>query len=498
MAFTLLSVVMILIFATAAFIEIFRAHRRGLLKSLLTFGTVVLSVVMSLALTPLLSRPISLIVFHSIRRQSFYRAAFREYEFIDSFIEACICIAIGAFLFVVLFFLMRMLIALVVKLVWRKVLPVGQEEEPEIKGAHWYERNSKQLAVLTGAICALIVTMVLTSPLMGILDVARTAVAIAEKTDEHVWRKSGVDEEEIEALNAYAMDIPGNVFYQCGGKYMFYAAATATVYGEKVSLPYELKQFEGVVEDFVAVAPAVNGERPATKVDVERIRSISNRVQEMRLGHILLAEYLPTAAEVWAEGKLYLGIGKPVVDDTFAPIVDLLLEECKETNVRRVQRDVATLLNTYAILIQHDFYVEEGSLRELLADIEESGIVDLLEEELLHNSNTAMLAGEVKQITLELVRDCIRETETGKELYQQLVENLADAVITIKNRDYSSTEEMLTAMTTYTERYFGEFGLELFDKAACYVAEQMVWAVDAVTVEDAVRQIDVILLNKLV
>lgn len=496
MSFTLLSIVVILLFATVAFLELHRAWQRGLLSSLFSLGAVVMSLLFSLALAPTVANMIAYPIYRWLSRQSFYRTAIGGYEFIGEFVRACLCMAVGAFIFVLLLLLLRPLAMLLIRLLYKRAMKGEHVNEEEANGTSWLERNRKHLALVTGALCAVLLTMAITSPVMGVLDVARTLIAISEKTDTTHQQNDSI-KEQMDEIEPYATDVIGNIFYQCGGKYMFYAAATTTVWGETVSLPHELKQIELLVEDYIEIAPVLKGEKSPSLGDARILRSMSAHVQELELSSVLLAEYMPEMANAWRSGRSYLGMVCPQVDGRFASVLDAVLKSCSETHGGREKQDAVTLLHTYAIFLECDIQRQYGSsmheLHTMILTLQKSGVLALLEEELLANPNMYEARLAMQHAANNLVNDYIRAYGHETTAYLELVDNLADAVVAIKHKNYGSYEEREEAMMTYTEQYFKDFGLPLEGTLLYYRAELLLNNVYSYTTEDAATEVDALL-----
>ena len=108
MTFSAFSVAIILIFANAVTIGIYRGRQRGFFKSLIFLGSALFSVTVSIILSPAISNLISTAVFDNVLPGiKEYRSFVSAYSSLDDTLQAVATALISTLLFVLIFFIVR-------------------------------------------------------------------------------------------------------------------------------------------------------------------------------------------------------------------------------------------------------------------------------------------------------------------------------------------------------------------------------------------------------
>lgn len=491
MSFSLFSVIIIILFATIAAIEIYRGVTRGFSRALLALGSLLLSVVASLLFAPGLSGLIVGLVFkYAVRPMQAYQNLIKSYQSFDPIIEAIASALVSTLLFTLLFFLIRILLSLIVSAISRKLM-TPKANDPgycRAKKSFCY-RHDRLLGGIAGGLCAVIVTMALTTPFLGALNIAGKAIDMAERGDSQIWKKAGIPVEEVETFRSYTQDLPANLLYELGGKYMYHTVAKTQIYGETAYVLNELKTIEIAFEEFLDVYGVLQSPKNATPEHLEKLKNIEAQVNELHLCHGVLAEYLSDCANAWLDGYKYFKIRKPYVHKSIEPVLDEVLVVCAETDHKSVKQNLSTLLNMYIIILDSGIAdVKSNDFKALIECLEQSDAIARLDAEL--DKNPYMEGISVSGIAMKALADKIDATPYKEEDYTILMENLAEAVNAVQSRGYGSTEEKVTVLTSYAQQYIDTFGIQISPVIAESAATEILNSLDYGDGEITAEQIE--------
>ncbi len=253
MSISLFSAVIILIFSTVAFFEIRRGRTLGFFRSLVSLGTLILSVLAAFALSTVLAdglfsgllKPLASIGLLGVSligaAASFGGEMLTEdlqflVQKLNGYISGsdielvalqnALASMISSFLFVLIFFLTRGMFHRIANHIIKKKLP---PERPitDYSGSNYSfcERNSNLLGGVLGAVMAILVSMVIFAPIMGNLHVIATCNDYLLQADPQALTNLGFQEEDIAMITACSNDLFGNLLYEFGGKCMFRLSA---------------------------------------------------------------------------------------------------------------------------------------------------------------------------------------------------------------------------------------------------------------------------------
>ena len=474
MSFTLFSVIIILLFSVICLIEIFRGKKRILEKNLISLGALVTGVLMSITFSPVLAKWIAEPIFDEISKQAFYVNLVGSGIAINLFVKICVCIVLSAVLFIPLVFILRKLLFAIANGILKKALHGERQSRSFSAEASWVERNENVLSTVVSFISAVVVTMVITSPIMGTVDIVHSAASLAKRGDPGVFADMGIPEDQVKRVEEYVYDIPGNVFYRLGGKGMFTSVAKTDVSGEYVHVFSEVEQFGGAMENFISLVPLMRGKVEFAEKHLQSIDALCERVEEMNAGILLIAEFLPQIAETWEEGRTFFKIPMPNVDPNVQPLLNMLVHKMQSTDLQTVKQDTVTLLRIYALMLQCELPAADDGAR-MLAAIEDSHIIEDLRNEFSKNPNMHDLYREVPSIAVKFVKEYIDKQEEIRPVeYETFIQNIATSILTVNNRGYGTEEERVDTLCIYLQQHSKNLdlgGFSMSETVARYTAE---------------------------
>lgn len=483
MLISLFSVAILLIVATVAAIEIYRGICNGFSKSLISLGALIPCILFSLLLAPLLARQITSLLFtYALRPWWIYQYYAQLIPSLDPLIQAVAQVVVSLLLFVGLFFLLRPLARFVIFCQTIEML-VPQEDDPGYSQENhsFCQRHSKVLGGMIGGLCAIVISMVITCPIMGVLHIADSALHLVVQVEPEIWSQTPLTEEDVETLTELPDDLPGNLLYQLGGEFMFRSLAKTDIYGQTVSLYQELDALE---ETVTALTSAYNLFLPNAQVtpeDLVQLAALRDGLQKVNLCHGVISDYLSVAAKYWRNGQSYFYFNMPAVPAMVQPLFDSMLEVVAQSDHSNIRENIATLANMYILVLDSPLASElPPDALTLLSDPETATLLNAMEKEL--NKNVHMQQVDISAINMQLLRSCIAQADLYAVHYENLTGNLAKAVNIVTNRGYGSTQEQVAVLNTYAQKYFAEAGLLLPEFMATTLSTQLITLFDGTEV----------------
>ena len=167
MTFTLLSILVIFLFVTIAFFEIYKGIKRGFLLSLVNLGTIAVSLFGSFAVTSLISEAASGLIVMLLKRWNVYQNLVERLLSLDALVSAILEMIISSLLFLLVFALLRAVFFRLFIAVYRLRTRIKADDTGYGREDHSCStRLSKVRGAVCGGIAAFLITMIVTSPIM--------------------------------------------------------------------------------------------------------------------------------------------------------------------------------------------------------------------------------------------------------------------------------------------------------------------------------------------
>lgn len=490
MTFSLFSIAILLIFCAVGATEVYQSIKKGFRMTLISLAIVVFSAIFSASVTYLVSEGISDVVLNLIlRRFEFYRDLTQSYAWADEFVDAVMGMILGSLIYVGMFFAVRSLTKRIVGAVCKnKIMRFVSTPAYCKEKDSYFDQNDSVLSIITGVVISIIVTMVITNPIMGTLDVANKCLGIVSKlemnetdsTEENVAESTG----EMD-LSVYANDFCGNVFYQLGGKTMYYSVASADVYGERVHLISEADALVDLFDDLEYTYSAFIDPENATDEQVDRIYKLCDNIERIELCSGALGEFVSSFARAWQNGDRFMGIPKPVTHDLIEPAFDKILSVCRYTDHQSAKANMITLLKLYATVMDNDLFdVNMSDFDSLVEYVNESDIIDRLNAIL--EENPYMSGVSVSSVAMAALSNYIRDFDYDISKYSVLMEDVSGAINEVNGRGYATDEEKARALASYVQECVKEYGITVPKDFSTLVAEEMLKNLSGsyITIED--------------
>jgi hypothetical protein len=138
-----------------------------------------------------------------------------------------------------------------------------------------------------------------------------------------------------------------------------------------------------------------------------------------------------------------------------------------------VGRDITTVLNIYLIAVESGLTGNPDS-EDLMATLDDGGVLDRIYAELLKNPCMAHLAAELSNTALRIMAEAIDWADFSSDVYKDLMGNLSEAMNLVNGMEGATFAEQVDTMTQYTMHYAEQYGVELPESMAKMAATAMV------------------------
>jgi len=469
MTFSALSLAIILFFAGTVVVCIYRGRERGFFKSLIFLGCSFLSMLTSIIISPLLSQlfiePISQIVLPQITK---YQELISQYASMDALIKVFVTAILSSIIFVLLFFILQLLSYSICILIGT-ISKNGFNDHSCTSQTSYCAQNSKKLGAVIGFVCAILFTMVLTSPIMGILDVTSATLTATEFIMPNASEDAFFDKNDADAIKKHSKDVVGNVFYRFGGQTIFRSAASARYNGNSIYLAHEIDVVLKASSDFSIIAKFIEQPELCDADDINTIYSLRDNICDLELCHIALAEFISQEFTHWKNGSDNI-LKKPNFPEVLEYAFDCVIDICINSTPDNIRENISTVLNIISIILDSGINKHSSSdLIEIISCISNSNMIERINFELANNESFSGIS--FTSVAMSIVVKQIDISITDPQKHDELLKNIATAISTVTTRGYGTLDEKLSVLSSTAKDYFSDFGLDISDEMAQYAAD---------------------------
>ncbi len=463
MSFTMFSAVLLLVVGAGIFIEVMRGIRRGLVWTAISLSTVVLSALIAAPLAVWLSDTpsqmlgeIILVLLPNLETLA------ESFPAIIPLVTAGADAMISPILFVLFFLVLRLIARIVVSILFRgRLRPLPDDPaDPmyESENAPWHRRHGRLVGGLAGGLCGLIASLILLSPVVGVLS---TADRLLAGTDNFKikWNSFGLDSDLVASVRATTGDPAVVLLEALGCGIIFDASACTELNDNRVYLRREADACIEAVEGMISVVSLIKRPDALTPEQREAVAHLGDRIDASEAAKMIAADTVNRVAGAWLEGKTFMKVARPTFGELVDPLMTGVLQVCAESEPTCVGRDIGTLLNIYLIAVDHGL-LANPDYEELANSMGEGGVLNLIYDELMKNPCMTHLAGELTNMSLRIMASAIEWSDFDSDKLEGLMSDLSGAMNLINGME-TSMEERVEAMREYTLQYAGKYGVKV-------------------------------------
>ena len=448
MSFILPAVCLLIIAADLLF-----AFGRGFTKTLIRLATVVLSAALSFFIAPAVAGKIGPKVMEALRNlpeAASFLSYFEEHaEAADAMTLFCRMLVAPA-LFLALY--------LIFKLVTLAVYAILSALFGKTGGKH------RLLALLPGALCAVIGVSVFLVPVMGYLTVSDRVMTISERLATETKGAGGeaastgggaastggeagstgggaasTGSGEAPAFDAakarekylspmlHAPVVSG--LYEKAGAKLFIRLSGGKIGGEQTDLLREIGALSDVLSDF-----SVLRNKQMTAYGETEAAAVSATVTHLSASPMLkttLAGFLSGAAKNWQAGEAFLGMQKPSMGANGDIVLSGFLTVFETTDSEKLPGDLTSFSNIFNLMVEYRVFErlgEDSGEGNFLLELEASGFLSELEKELDANPRMQPVKDAIYKAATRALIEQLGVNENFKEACAPVLADLTTAL----------------------------------------------------------------------
>ena len=466
MTFSLISVAILLITAFVIVIEIVRAINRGRKKTLVTLASILLSVFISILITNFLSNLFAKFIVKFVKSKVDLSNFSNMIESMDDILFAYMDSLIAPLTFFVVFILVRLLVALTIKLVYNVNKKKVAERLYECEDAPNSKKKPKLINGLLGALCGFMVMVITLSPFVGTLKMVTKAFKSVNSEDSAFGVK--IKDDAVWFFDRCSDDLVGTIFYYSGGILVYKSVATSKLNDNHFALEREIDNTILTADDLMGMMSVLNRISTASEAEKNMLRNLGANVDKAETLKAATADILPVLSKKWINDEPYEGATKPKVSKASESFFDKMLYVCTKSTPDTVGADLSSLLNVYIIAFENDLIVSEN-YKEMLEKARISGAFELIKQELRKNPRMAGIDLELNNTTMKSIASAIQTF--NPENYDNLMNNITSILNNAINLD---GQQRLEYITRYTKDYINQHGINLGDDVVNEISQRFI------------------------
>lgn len=453
----------------------FIGFRRGLFRSLLRLGAIVLSVAAALGLTFALKGVLANLlspVFSSLLGDSIPADLSPSGSALAILLAELPGALLAPILFGVLFFVCNVIFWIVYLII--KHIKVFDRTLISAKiGGKVKVDNLVSAAV--GVVGALMLVIGFTIPLSGYLR-------LADNTITQIGALEGFDEELTATLNEVEDNIVSPLADNpvvvtsnaLGGKALFNSTSAIRVNGRKIVWEKEIAY---LINSYNTLKPLLDTEFDFSQFGEEQgaaLRRFANDFDQSVLISSIAADVLPAAANAWKDGQTFAGIDNPMasVPELLKPMMDNTLDILATTTTDTLKTDLITVSEVLATLSESGAFAAlsgNASAADILKALSQEGMISSLLDTLYDNERMQALVSDVANLGFNAIGETLNIPADDEEIYTDLINELNDEIR--KTESLESYDEKLHTLSVGIENVFTKYGVETdTDEASLYAA----------------------------
>lgn len=434
MSFILPAVCLLIIAADLLF-----AFGRGFTKTLIRLATVVLSAALSFFIAPAVAGKIGPKVMEALRNlpeAASFLSYFEEHaEAADAMTLFCRMLVAPA-LFLALY--------LIFKLVTLVVYAILSALFGKTGGKH------RLLALLPGALCAVIGVSAFLVPVMGYLTVSDRVMTISERlaaetkgaggeaasTGGEAGSTGGGEAPAFDAAKArekylspmlHAPVVSG--LYEKAGAKLFIRLSGGKIGGEQTDLLREIGTLSDILSDF-----SVLRNKQMTAYGETEAAAVSATVTHLSASPMLkttLAGFLSGAAKNWQAGEAFLGMQKPSMGANGDIVLSGFLTVFETTDSEKLPGDLTSFSNIFNLMVKYRVFErlgEDSGEGNFLLELEASGFLSELKKELDANPRMQPVKDAIYKAATRALIEQLGVNENFKEACAPVLADLTAAL----------------------------------------------------------------------
>lgn len=489
MTFTIFSLAVIIWIATLIVIGVFKGMKKGFSKMLIDLGIALGSVVLAIVAARYLSDPVTNLAINWVDSMGWLSDVSSKIAHLHILLFVIVDALITPLLFIALFFTVRPILRIVIgKIANRIMRDLPYDTESGSASDRWHHRNAKPLGAAVGAVCGIITSMIIISPLYGTIQTFGNLIGLVYG-ENAVMPMAQLDQysEEIDSFVGLGHDAPGTVLNVIGGKALYQTLAYSKVDYEGVYIDskgvehpesinfsvYMAKESDNIaliLKDATGFAQMGSNGGLANKENLEIVRKMITDMNKSDFVELMAADVLSGAARNWRQNLTYMQLAKPNLGSSGNYLFDVVLFVLENTSYNYVTDDINTMLNVVEIMLDSNL-MSEDDYSELLFNYEENDTYRKLCDEMMRNPRTQTIPNQVTAMTVNIASQAFSALLTDDE-FDKVTINIASQYNEISS--VADRDTKVTVLSQKTQDVASEYNMDMPESVANATADALV------------------------
>ena len=472
MHFTLISVIIIALMALNIYSSVRKSYRKGLTKTLIRLGLLVFAATVGAAVSIGVAASLEELLAPVIRETSVYRDI---YDNVGSAVDVAFVVfkmLASMLLYLPIFGLLRLFGAIIASIFTRIFVGKKKASTEFLKeGEELYVKRHRAISAGLGVLCGFILTVVLFTPVCGILKCSDSMIDLTKKfAGEDILEDTTI----VKELQFYADDAGITVLHTAGGKMMFDLTTTTFEDGGVTNLNRELRVLKDI--DIEEVKDTLFAMDSLDSTGVSRIKSVVDTANRSVLLKGILLGFIKDATGAWLNGESYMGVPRPSFGH---PSIDVFMNEIfyvfTTSTLDTIEGDLDTLANLCGLFFEAEEIFSSGDYETMIIELNEKGMLNKVRAELSANYHMRTILYAADDLVMSVITDEIKNKmdysdEACEVLFMEFAEILTD---TMRLEGSART----TAVTQSVKESLSNYGVEVPDELTANIAEVLINAI---------------------
>lgn len=451
------------------------AAKRGWITMTARIGATVLSTLIAIPVSLLIARPVAGLLYDKLipLLGEVVSGFMTEVAVGAEGLQVLVSLLLAPLLFVPVFALIR-LIFMIVIWVLEKCIPSMNE------------KVKLPISLPLGALNGLLIAVVTLIPLCGFLSLGGSMISTFVEADmcdtafvrENVLDTLDMTEDEVADL---AKDLKSNaavvVVHKTVGKPVFKALTSAELdtsdtHGKTVRMDMETELCSLVkTAGYAMDAMDTLKKDDFTAADKEVLFATADSFFESEWVRMLAADTLSTMAEKWLDGEDFAGMSRPKLDAALSPTFDCVLSVLASENADTLEEDIHDILDVLGDFMANDLLGEDADYMQLVQKLGASGLLTDMMAKLQANERLAVLATEIKALSMRLVTNMLGAQQLKDGQYAEMMGNVAG---TLTDALEMSKEDRDAMVVESVQEQFAAEGYDVPPEVVVEITDQVV------------------------
>ena len=443
----LISIPAIIIFIFAVLLGTFRKTVKAAVKLITVLLAFFISIPISSAVSKAVAEPVGELIFSLLAQAGVTEETLAAMPTLEALPEALAYSLATPFIFTVCFILLSLFLLIAYAILKRALKSLCEKQT----GA-----QHRVFGALVGAVVALVLVVGVYTPVVGLVD----TVASLDVTEADLEGIGGAD--AILTAKEYVDDVDASPLFigtqTLGGNWLYSTLSKAELNGETIVLKDELSH----LLDAALSATAFKGAKVETLGDAEAeaLYKIESAAAKSDILMGILPEALSGASNAWLEGKAFLGMQKPAVNEMVSGAFDALLKIFSTSSRENIEDDLHTLVSLADAVIDSGMLAKIGNTEGLMLVMQQDGVISSIAAPLYDNPRMTVLVPEIINIGLRAAVEVMNIPETKEELYSEFT---SDVAAELNAMSELSLSEMIDALTGKMDKICANYALDISD-----------------------------------